>query len=348
MFISSLDSTRNLTSYKNSFNNCEKNKSFLSDNEIIAYLSKLKDSIHNSDIKINEISLFKNNEEYEDNQCDIKINSTKISFYKCAENSKQTNLSLELYLPLTILPFLYLLNQPSLKKFICLSLKIKENIKETSLNIPALNFLMNNLKEFDFSNENRKISLLSHKKNYKFLWMTNDDLYEVIIHMPTVELFLKKNNTKIIKYLDEQTLFNCLLIRSDWQNCVLSYLFNYKEFRTIMNNNLSKYKQRFNNKTVYIDNENEINPFDLINPNSYYFDFVYSKNEFQNIYLSFNPYEFNIVFGETNSNIKLNLYQTRIMMLLKEIYGSELDFFIRKLIDIKNNSNIIYLFRNIS
>ena len=262
----------------------------------------------------------------------------KISFFNCSKYSKQSNFDFEVYLPLSLLPILYVLNQDPLMKFICFSLNLS-NLNKADFNSKALGYLLNNMNELNkFFDEKNNFSLIKQRKVLKFKWITSTDLFDVLIVMPVVEMFLVKPNVKLRKYIEMETVIKCVIMRSTWHLHVINNLNKYKFFRKILNTCFSLHRKRFHKNCFVLDEPYELEPYDMINPSSFNFNFIYSKDNLNNGFFTFNSSCIVIHVSELFTDIKLNFNQTIIIEYLKNFYGDQIDQFIRKLLDIKADS----------
>ena len=326
--------------FQSSNNSCNnQHKNYLNINENKTYFISLINKLRNNKIDLSEVSISKTITENHNCEYEIKLNSVKVSFFKSFKDINKTDLVFEIYLPLTILPLIYLLSPTSLKKFMCFSLKFTNDINQTFFNLNSFQFLINNLDEFhNFSKENSHFTLTNHRKVSKFLWITTNEVYDVIFTMPTVEMLFVKSNVKIIKYIEKETVINSLINRSTWNTNVFNDLNRYKTFRHIINLNFSKHSKAYLDQTIIIDNPKDLISNDLINPKSVNFEFVYTNEDFQSIFINFNSSILFIQGGETVNQINLTLNQIRIIEQLKKTYNGQINCFVRKLINVQNNS----------
>jgi hypothetical protein len=265
----------------------------------------------------------------------MTLTSVKIEFRKCDSNGGESQTVFETYLPLAILPLIYILNQESLQKYISFSLKVKENITDTVFNESAFMFLQKNMSEFKSFIKNKK-QLQNHRKNYQFPWLTPTSIYDVIITMPTVKLHLIRPNVKIYKLLDTDILFGILMKGFiNWEYHVLEDFNKYVKFRSIVNKSFSK-QNIYLNKDLFLDSEKDLKPKESINELSPRFNFAYSKDDRSyTVFFTFHSAEVILQSDCFRNQMELNLKELKIIEKVKEIYGGNINIFIKKLLIIK-------------
>ncbi len=278
----------------------------------------------------------------EDKNYDMRMTftSVKIEFRKCDFNGGESQTVFETYLPLAIIPLIYILNQESLQKYISFSLKVKENITDTVFNESAFMFLQKSMSEFKSFIKHKK-QLHIHMKNYQFPWLTPTTIYDVVISMPSIELHLIRPNVKIFKFIDTDILFSLLMKGfTNWEYHVLEDFNKYVKFRSIVNKSFSKQNMCFN-KVLFLDSEKDLKPKESINELSPRFNFAYSKDDKSyTVFFTFHSAEVTLQTDSFRNQMELNLKELKIIEKVKEIYGGNINIFIKKLLIIKPKSEI--------
>ena len=304
--------------------------------EIYSFLSSQLEMLTVHEIDTEHVQLIKNIKGEDKNyEMRMTFTSVKIEFKKCDFNGGENETVFETYLPLAILPLIYMLNQESLQKYISFALKLKVNIVDTSLNQNAFMFLQKNMSEFKSFIKNKK-SLINHKKNYQFPWLTPTTIYDVIISMPTVELHLIKPNVKIYKSLDTEMLYGLMMKGfMNWEYHALEDMNKYIKFRAIVNRSFSK-QNKYYNRILFLDNEKDLKPKESISESSPRFNFAYSKDDnTYTVFFTFHSAELIFQSEEFRTQMELNLKELKIIEKVKEIYGGNINIFIKKLMIIK-------------
>lgn len=133
-----------------------------------------------NEIKDKTTYLSKTFNENTSSHIEITVKSINILFqYLNKKTNIQTNLY-EFMLPFEFLPIFYSMNDSTFIKFLAFYIQIDLDspFKDVAFNQPNFNLMLNTFNEFQSDYISHPIS---HKKVFKFNWLTKDNVFDVIV-----------------------------------------------------------------------------------------------------------------------------------------------------------------------
>ena len=242
----------------------------------------------------NKIKLYKILHKDTIKQIEITINFVSI-IIKSLEKNENTFYQ-NINLPIFFTPLFYINSEKNIP-YILGSIFKEDNFLKLLINENFLNVIVN---KDSFRNVNED----EYKKNYhkfKYLWVTENNSFEIEVTMPKIIINIKKTNTIIEKFIEDKLFFYLFCNEmKNWFDYIINYLFSYKKFRNIIDSITSKIiiKNKFENQKIILDEIRVKNQ----NFNEKKLVFLYSNNKSENFVFYFKPIVLNIPL---NYNIKI-------------------------------------------
>jgi hypothetical protein len=128
-------------------------------------------------------------------QIDITVKSINIIFQLTNKNSNVHQTVFDFFLPFELLPLYYSLNFITFHKFIAFYIKLKFEgpFKEVIFNDKNFKYMMSYFSELKFEKDTF-LSPASHRKVYKFPWIIESIVYDVIIKY--ISIFSQSTNCR--------------------------------------------------------------------------------------------------------------------------------------------------------
>ena len=303
---------------------------FFKDDELYNFLKtlnfKVKEEQKKDEQDIDYISNFhKNNKSFDENNSFSKLNSTDNINVKKELNTKDIRKSYNKKNS----HFLVRINiRKSSQKF--------DSLKKEKKLVKKIVHYDNKYKSNNNNNINKKVNLFYDE--YYFIWETNEISYKIRIEMPKIYFLYEEIGHRIVTYCDKN-LFLYLYKNNfiNWDFYILNYIFSIKDFRKIILQFLSFYKDyslikdSINNKkeikniksismleknfhlyNIIEDKNNKtknlflINKkiFSQINEGNEAFKFFYSDSNLNNYILNFHSYNIKIAYKQLNPHLK--------------------------------------------
>jgi len=285
----------------------------------------------------NKIKLYKILHKDTIKQIEITINFVSI-IIKSLEKNENTFYQ-NINLPIFFTPLFYINSEKNIP-YILGSIFKEDNFLKLLINENFLNVIVN---KDSFRNVNED----EYKKNYhkfKYLWVTENNSFEIEVTMPKIIINIKKTNTIIEKFIEDKLFFYLFCNEmKNWFDYIINYLFSYKKFRNIIDSITSKIiiKNKFENQKIILDEIRVKNQ----NFNEKKLVFLYTNNKSENFVFYFKPIVLNIPLNYNSKKKqikfkKINFKIGELMFLVRTTnYFDDTLEFLLKFIEIEKEKN---------
>ena len=284
----------------------------------------------------NKTKLYKILHKDSNKQIEISINFVSINIKSLEQN--ENTFYQNVNLPIFFTPLFYLNSEKNIP-YILGSIFKEEDILKLLINENFLNVIVN---KDSFKNVDEE-----YKKNYnkfKYLWITENNSFEIEVTMPKIIIKIKKTNTIIEKFIEDKLFFYLFCNEmKNWFDYIINYLFSYKKFRNIIDSITSKIiiKNKYENQKIILDEIRIKNQ----NFNEKKLVFLYSDNKSENYVFYFKPIVLNIPLNynfqkkQTKfKKIKFKIGELMFLVRTTNYFDDTLEFLL-KFIEIEKEKN---------
>ena len=288
----------------------------------VSCLKFILNCYQNNNFANNDTELIKIYHKNKTNEMELKLKSIEIKFIPRNNNIN----SIQIFqIPIKIAPVFFINTETNLPIYLTSLFHFDDNFKNIIYEETQEFFrFLKNIKDSSKYHKNldsKKIAInqysiiisnnFNSKKSKKYqefgyLWITPNNIFDIEIKMPLIEMHIKKTNTILQKYIDYQLFLYIYNIQMEnWYTYLVNYLYSFKQFREIVGAISS---DRKNNYSKFI-NENILLSKIMKKTNSIYdykLVFIYTNNDNNNFRVIFTPLSYAVFNKKYAKNKHLN------------------------------------------